>query len=371
MSTGTQFKDLFNREAILDLGKRGAAVVPGLNAQAFVREASQGLESMEMKDRVRHLAKTLRRHLAEDYPTALRQLEAMAGSEQGPLSPLRGFRIWPLCHFVEEYGLDHLDDSMRAMRLLTTRFTSEFAIRPFLLRYQEQVLEYLHRWTRDSDETVRRLVSEGTRPRLPWAQRLPAFQKDPTPVLELLEKLKADPALFVRRSVANNLNDIAKDHPDAVVRVVRRWASESPGPETQWLVRHASRTLVKQGHPGALDVLGFTRKPRLELKTFKLSSKSIQLGGELQFHIELHSRAKSDQKLVIDYRIHHRKASGELSPKVFKWTTRQLAAGEQVELKRVHKIYPITTRRYYPGQHLVELLVNGEALGTREFMLSV
>ncbi|GHG66418.1 DNA alkylation repair protein [Comamonas sp. JC664] len=371
MSTGTQFKDIFNREAILDLSRRAVAAAPGVDSRRFVREATHGLESLEMKDRVRLLARTLRAHLAPDYPRALEQLEVLAGSEQGPLTPLRGFRIWPLCHFVEDYGLDHLDASMRMMRLLTTRFTSEFAIRPFLLRYPEQTLAYLHDWTKDPDETVRRLVSEGTRPRLPWAQRLPAFQKDPTPVLALLEKLKADPALFVRRSVANNLNDIAKDHPERVVDVVRRWSRESPAPETQWLIRHASRTLVKQGNPGVLEVLGFTRKPRLELQAFKLASKAVQLGGALQLHVELRSKARSDQKLVIDYRIHHRKASGELSPKVFKWTTRQLAAGERLALQRVHKIQPITTRRYYPGQHRVELLVNGQALGSHEFTLSV
>ena len=205
---------------------------------------------------------------------------------------------------------------------------------------------------------------------MPWGQQLPDLIADPSPTLELLEKLKDDPSELVRRSVANHLNDISKDHPDTVVAVCRRW-QKNAGEERQWIIRHATRTLVKAGHPAVFALLGYTENPRLELESLALSGKEIRLGETLEFAAGLRSAAAETQRVVVDYAIHHVKANGQTRPKVFKFKTLEIAAGETVRLEKRHAIRPISTRRYYPGEHAVEILVNGQSLGTRPFTLSL
>lgn len=211
-------------------------------------------------------------------------------------------------------------------------------------------------------------MSEGTRPRLPWGMRLQALVEDPSPTLPLLEALKDDPEEYVRRSVANHLNDIAKDHPGVVVEVARRWWSE--GDETRRrLVRHALRSLVKQGHPGALAVLGFGA-PSVVVR-WRADGVVVLGGAPLQLEAVLRSTSKKKQRLLVDFALHHQKANGKTSPKVFKWTERELAPGETVTLTKAHAMRPVTTRRYYPGLHAAELMVNGRSMGMVAFQLRV
>jgi 3-methyladenine DNA glycosylase AlkC len=250
---------------------------------------------------------------------------------------------------------------------MTKRFSSEFGIRFFLLHDAARCMPVLQAWTRDPDEHVRRLVSEGTRPRLPWAMQLPMFIADPSPALPLLEALRDDPSEYVRRSVANHLNDIAKDHPDLVAGLAARWL-EGATPQRAKLVRHACRTLVKKGHPGALAALGHGR-PAVRLDGIEVLTPQVHLGEALVFAVSLRSEADGDQELVVDYVIHHRKANGKTSPKVFKWKRLRLGAGEAHGAERRHPIRPITTRVYYGGEHIVELQVNGQPLGRAAFDL--
>jgi 3-methyladenine DNA glycosylase AlkC len=273
----------------------------------------------------------------------------------------------PLEHFVGVYGLDHFDVSMQALYEITKRSTAEFAIRPFLIRYEKQTLNVLMNWVTDKNDHVRRLVSEGTRPRLPWAMRLPSFMADPRPTIKLLEKLKNDSSEYVRRSVANHLNDITKDHPDLAVNVLAHWA-KGASKERMWIIRHALRSLVKQGHTGALAVLGFDA-PDVRLVNFEVQTPVVLFGDVLRFAFDLQSYA--DQQIVIDYIIHFVKATGATRPKVFKLNTRTLQKGEVLHVDRKHPIVPVTTRTYYAGTHRVDVQVNGQVLEGGNFVLEI
>jgi len=228
-------------------------------------------------------------------------------------------------------------------------------------------LSVLKTWVDDPNCNVRRLISEGTRPRLPWAMRLPAFMADPAPILPLLEALKDDSEEYVRRSVANNLNDIAKDHPDIVARIAGQWLTGADRNRKR-LLRHACRTLIKQGHQGTLKALGYG-PPRVELEKLGIFTPRVPFGAALEFELWLTSTADYAQPLIIDYAIHHRKASGRTTPKIFKWKTTTLAPLETLRAKRKHAIKKITTRVYYPGAHLLEIFVNGVSIGREDFEL--
>lgn len=273
----------------------------------------------------------------------------------------------PMADYVALHGQAHVELSLNALKDMTSRFSSEFAIRPFLHHHQDRTLDIIAAWIDDKNEHVRRLVSEGTRPRLPWGMRLKSFVEDPKPVLALLEELKDDPSEYVRRSVANNLNDIAKDHGDHVATIAMAWMSDA-SPDRKRLVRHALRTLIKSGHPMALKALGYG-PPKIELETFDIITPRVELGAAVEFAVKLRSRSQSDQPLIIDYAVHHKRADGTTSPKVFKWKTVSLLAGETLAITRRHAIKPITTRRYYSGLHHVEILVNGKGLGREDFHL--
>jgi 3-methyladenine DNA glycosylase AlkC len=249
---------------------------------------------------------------------------------------------------------------MRAQYELTQRFTAEFSIRVFLERYPEATLARLREWARDPNVHVRRLVSEGTRPRLPWAPRLRSFQDDPRPVLELLELLKDDPELYVRRSVANNLNDIGKDNPAALVETCRRWL-DGASAERRWLVRHALRSAVKRGDPDALALLGFGAEAVVAVRDLRIEPTVAPIGGSVTVAVELANESAETQPLLVDLRIHFVKANGKTSPKVFKLKELELEPGASARLGKTISLAQHSTRTHYPGRHRVELLVNGRA----------
>ena len=272
--------------------------------------------------------------------------------------------------FVAKYGLDYFDISMQALYQMTKRFTAEGAIRAFIQKYPDRTLTVLQQWAEDPNCHVRRLVSEGTRPRLPLAPRLRDFIRDPRPVLALLEQLKADPELMVRRSVANNLNDIAKDHPDLVVETLARW-KQAADPATQWIAGHAARTLLKQGHMGALALLGYPAENNISVASFQLNQTSVRMGEDLVFAIEILSTTDAPQNLLIDYVVHHLKANGKLAPKVFKLAKKRLGPRAMLSLTKRHAFRPLSTRVYYPGRHALELQINGQRWGWQEFELVI
>ena len=346
------------------------AVHPAFPAKAFMRDALAGYDGLELMPRGRHIAKVLRRHLPASYPEAIAVL--LASSRQPSprgASGLASFLFMPHCFFVAEYGLDDFEPSMQAQYELTQRFTAEFSIRPFLIHRTEATLARLAQWALDPNDHVRRLVSEGTRPRLPWAPRLPAFQADPAPVLALLELLKDDPALYVRRSVANNLNDIGKDHPPVLMETARRWLKDAT-PEREWVVRHALRWAVKQGNPAALKVLGFGKKAEVEIRDARIDPARPVMGGSVTIAFELRNTGARAQDLLVDFHVHYVKSNGGTSAKVFKMKSLRLAAGESVRLQKKLSLVEMTTRKHQAGTHLVEALINGKPMPLGSFELA-
>ncbi len=347
------------------------AVYPSFNTPSFMAQIEAELEALELKQRSGLFATAMRDHLPSDYPEAIAILQRAFPPElsevDGEFS--FGFDMMPIPHFVELFGLDHFEVSMAAMKEITKRFSAEFAIRPFITRYPQQTLAILQAWSVDDNVHVRRLVSEGTRPRLPWAGRLYQFIEDPTPVLPLLAKLRQDESLYVRRSVANHLNDIAKDHPELVVQTLSDWQVDGDD-NLDWITRHALRTLIKDGRSDALALIGYG-EVEVSVSEFRVEPETIQMGETVTIHLTLQSESDVSQELLIDYAIHFVKANGTTSPKVFKWTTKELNGRQTITLTKKHKIKPITTRKYYGGEQGVAVQVNGRVLAQSSFHLYI
>lgn len=361
------FKNSVNLQVIASIGDAFAASGP-FTRDEFVADAGRGLEDLELKARVRHITAALRAHLPDDPAAAVTRVVETAQPESAQ-PPLSGFAAWPLIDFVGDHGLDCPEVSLAALRRLTPMFSAEFAIRPFIERYPDLAFERLHEWVTHENEHVRRLVSEGTRPRLPWGARLRAVQAEPGPVIALLERLRDDPAEYVRRSVANNLNDIAKDHPNRVVDICRQW-SDGASPERQGLVRHGLRSLIKAGHPGALLVLGYDPDAAVEVRNLAVSPATVAVGGAVQITFEVESLSGATQPLVVDYVLHYVKANGGRKPKIFKLKNVQLGAGKTLSIRKKQSFKVVTTRVLYPGVHAVEVLINGRSHGQVEFELT-
>lgn len=371
MAETQPFKSYLNAELAKQLAENIRQVYPDFPVNAFVAQASAGLDELELKARTAHIAAALRDHLPAEYAKAVNILLAILGPENEGEKGVFGewYFLMPVAYFVEVYGLEEFEVSMKAMYEITKRHTSEFAVRPFLIRYPERTWQQLHEWVTDENPHVRRWVSEGTRPRLPWGRQLPAFIEDPRPVLTLLEHLKDDPSLYVRRSVANNLNDISKDHPDLVIETLTCW-HKGASQGTLWLIRHALRTLLKKAHPDALRLLGYG-EAQVSLNEFHITPSVLQFGESLTLSFTLQSTSEQTQQLMIDYLVHFVKANGKTRAKVFKWSKKTLKAGQTLTLRKKHTIKPITTRRYYGGTHRVELQVNGKIMGEAIFELEM
>jgi 3-methyladenine DNA glycosylase AlkC len=361
-------KHFFDRTLITRLAEVLGGVHPPLNQARFIADAVRGLADLELLARGAHIAAVMRRHLPEDYPTAARLLVASLGAElkAGDSQGMAPFRYLPHVCFVAQYGLEFFEPSMQAQLELTKRFSAEFSIRPFIQRYPERTYERLSQWATHPNVHVRRLVSEGTRPRLPWAPRLPEYQRDPSPVLGLLERLKDDPERYVQRSVANNLNDIGKDHPERLVEVCRAW-SDGAGDGRRWIVKHALRSLVKRGHPGALGLMGVGARPRVDVRGVRWVPARPRRGDVLRLSFELASTARASQDLLVDYAVFFVKANGERRPKVFKLRRLELPPRHSVQLEARVSFVDMTTRKHYPGLHAAELLVNGVRVPLCEF----
>jgi 3-methyladenine DNA glycosylase AlkC len=355
-------KTFFNARLVERLAAALHGAWPSFPRDAFLREASTGLEAHELLGRARHLSEAMRRALPADYPRAVDVLVRSLGPELERTERwgMEVFFYLPHVLYVAEHGLEHFEESMRAQHELTRRFSAEFSIRAYLERHPEKTLARLRQWAEDPSVHVRRLVSEGTRPRLPWAPRLRAFQEDPRPVLALLELLKDDPELYVRRSVANNLNDIGKDHPDVLVQVAKAWMRDAT-PEREWLVRHALRSAIKRGEPAALEVLGARRPSGIEVRATALPRRA-KLGGAVDVRFEVANRSRKPQALVVDLAVHFQKANGAAKPKVFKVKALTLEPGQVTEVGKRVSFEQLSTRRHYTGPHRFEAVVNGQGL---------
>ena len=374
-------KEVINTINTHVLAERIKKTYPAFDLPSFDKEIVSELQSQTLSERIQQVRKSLFNYLPKDYPTALKILVDSlpdvlpndAFDTKLDLSSQNGFIMIALTSYVARYGIDEYSISMAALKEMTKRFSSEGSIRYFIEKYPEKTLETFAQWVTDESAHVRRLVSEGTRPRLPMMMALAAFKKNPSPIIPFLEKLKNDPELFVRRSVANSLNDIAKDNPNIVTALLARW-NKDKSPEMQWLIKHALRTLEKQGDPDTLKILGFSSDPQIEVILFKLSNTEVQFGDFLTIELQISSKSNKRskvEKILIDYVVYHKKANGKLAPKVFKWCQKKLAYGETLSLTKKHAFKAISTRKYYPGNHEIHIQINGRILSKCCFELKM
>ena len=368
------FKNNISPDLVRCIGAHVAQHHDGFDRLGFETDILAELDHLELKQRAGLIARHLDSHLPQDLTTRFSILKAMlhpmteiafdrGSDERG----IRGWGMMPLGMVVAASGLDDFDASFALLKEMTKRATAEFDVRPFLAQDQERALAIMTPWVKDESVHVRRLVSEGTRPRLPWGMRLQALVADPTPTLPLLDALKDDPEDYVRRSVANHLNDIAKDHPDLVAEIAASWLKDADR-NREKLVRHACRSLIKQGHAATLEAFGLN-PPEVRVEGPQITASEVAYGEAVGFTIEVVSASSNPQDLVLDYLVHFRKANGTLAPKVFKWTKLTLGPGERLTLSRSHAIRPITTRVYYGGTQAVSLRINGQDFGFSEFEL--
>ncbi|MEO7854949.1 MAG: DNA alkylation repair protein [Rubrivivax sp.] len=371
------FKHLIGADTVRATARHLKRVWPMFNATGFERQAGQGLEALEFKARAMHLASALEATLPDDFAHAADILEASlgqagAGDQLADLrtgdAGLAGWVMWPLGEFVVRRGMVSPQRALKVLHATTQRHTAEWALRPFIVQHPQLTFATLQQWTQDPSAHVRRLVSEGSRPRLPWGLQLKSLIADPSPTRPLLLALQDDRSEYVRRSVANHLNDIAKDHPDLVLAWLKEHLPEA-SPERRALLRHACRSLVKQGDAAVLRAWGLGR-PLSGTATLGLTPKRVRIGQELQLNLVLASTSARAQTLLIDYVVHHVKANGSRSPKVFKAWKLELAAHERRELSKRHSLREITTRRYHPGRHGVQLQINGVEQARADFDLS-
>ncbi len=374
MAETFQVRDYLGEEVISSFAQKLREVWPDFNSKVFLDLILPFLPDWSFSERVQGISRALEQVLPAEFPKAVAIL-LKALPEPMPVSGEGGgtahFIIAPQTAFISRCGQGHVDLSLNALKEMTRRFTAEWDLRLFFEKDPEGIRNVLKGWARDSDQHVRRLVSEGTRPYVPWGKKLTIVEEQPELTLDLLECLKNDPEEYVRRSVANHLNDLSKKHADLVVKTLKRWLKEDKSPAMKKLAKHALRSLIKSGHNGALRLLGFSPGGQVEIREFKVKQKTVLFGEALEFSFELNSTARRAQSLVVDYIVYFRKANGTNSPKVFKLKTLTLGAGEVCEIQKRHAIRPITTRVYYPGIHQVAIQVNGVVVATNSFTLKM
>jgi len=368
------FKNVYSPKLVELIATHLERHLPGLDREGFIAPIVAQLGALEFKARAQLVADAMHSALPHDPTRRANILLSMLHPEpsagfvtESDDRGLGGWAVLPLSLVVAQHGAADVDRSLTLLREMTMRFSSEFGVRYLLDADQDRVLAKMSGWVRDPDPHVRRLVSEGTRPRLPWAMRLQSLIKDPAPVLPLLAALRDDPVDFVRKSVANHLNDISKDNPLTFRSILLDWMVDA-NPNRRAMLRHAARGMIKAGDDEMLRAFGFG-PAQISPSTLELATESVRIGDKLGFSVNLRSTGPKRQNIAIDYVIHFRKSDGKLAPKVFKGGIFALDPGETLEFQRFHDFRQVTIRRYYPGQHAISLRINGADTDAVSFQL--
>ncbi|PNQ87672.1 hypothetical protein [Paenibacillus polymyxa] len=351
-------KNMYTEEFFRLFGDKVQATYSLFDIDGFIHQVmDKKWGELELKERIRRISLTLGAFLPSSYEEALSILFAID-------EYCSGFPYLFFPDFVEVYGQgeEHWDLSMNALERFTSKSSAEFAVRPFLLREPERMMRQMMTWAGHPSEHVRRLASEGCRPRLPWGQALPVFKRDPAPVLAVLELLKADPSLYVRKSVANNLNDIAKDHPDIVIATAQRWKGAHP--DTDWIVRHGCRSLIRKSIPEVMAMFGYADDtdgvPLVVAASLTTYPAVLKIGNHCELTYVLQLREGEPVRVRIEYGIDFVKARGQVSRKLFLLSDKTVPGGTRLTGTRTHRFADLTTRRHYAGAHRIVLLVNGQ-----------
>jgi 3-methyladenine DNA glycosylase AlkC len=375
----TELKHMLPMTAALQLGEGLKSAGVTLSLAAWQRALGADFEQLGLMDRGRRLSAVLGQFLPSDFRQAAPLLVQTMGRPMGldtrgePVAPgdvASSFYHLPHSIYIAEHGLDHLPEAMQAQYALTQRFTAEFSLRPFLQAHTQATLAHLSEWASDPNAHVRRAVSEATRPRLPWASRLPDFVRDPSPVLPLLTRLRDDSSSYVRRSVANHLNDIGKDHPELLTGTARQWLDDAPVPASrQALLRHALRTAIKRGDVQALALFGHGQPSVLQIQSASITPTKARMGDSVTLHCKLYNPSAQTASALADWRVFYVKANGTLSPKVFKGSTVQIGVDGHGVLEKTLSLRQMSTRTHHPGRHTVEIVLNGHAHSIGHFDL--
>ena len=361
------FKHQLNLDVVKKMAKAISEQTKNFDSTQFIG-LNKDIHTLELKARVRLISDSLGKCLPANYPEALKIILATCKNTK-----LTGFEFWPYTEFIQTYGLDHFKISMNALSKLTVLFTAEFAVRPFFIQHEKASYAYLLKLTKSKNVHLRRWASEGSRPLLPWGLKLQNAVKDPKSGLQILEKLKFDQELYVRKSVANHLNDISKSHPDLVVKTLNRWLKTSPKTHKEsilWIQHQALRTLIKKGHAPALKSIGYGETPKIQIPNMILNQSTFKIGETLHFKFNVQSQSSKTQNLVIDYCVHFKKSNGGNSEKVFKLKKISLKPKENISIEKKHSLKQITTRVYYTGVHFIEIQINGKKWIKKSWTLS-
>ena len=355
-------KNMFNYDLIRKVAVDIQAVYNPFPIDEFIESVlDKTWENLELKDRSYRISANLGKYLPADYGTAISIIDKVVMNYG---SWLDGFG-WFFPLFVEIFGQDEInwDISIAAMERYTPYASSELAVRPFIIKHEERMMAQMYVWSEHENELVRRLACEGCRPALPWALALNSFKKDPAPILPILEKLKTDPSLHVRKSVANNLNDISKTHPDLVVRIAKDWYGKNE--YTDWIVKHGCRTLLKKGNREVLAIFGHADDGSVDVESFALGAPVISIGEDITFSFTVIT--KEAVKARLEYGVDYVKSGGKRNRKIFKISEISLKENEKKLYTRKHSFADVSTRKHYPGVHSITLIVNGTDRGTLDF----
>jgi len=363
---------LFNKDKVTGIAGEIQAVYPEFEKTRFVNKVTKKFPELELMDRLLWIRDCLREFLPDDYRQSTAVLLKSLPSPCDPTVSDDDFGDYiygPYGAFLAEYGCTEKDAafSLSAIKEMTTRFSCEFPIRSFLNVFPKKTLQEMQKWVKDDHYHVRRLVSEGTRPTLPWAKKITIDYKDPLPLLDMLH---ADSTRFVTRSVANHMNDISKIDPGLVVTTLKRWQKEKrqSDKEMAFITKHSLRTLEKSGHAGALKLLGY-KGGEVHVAKLQISTPKVRIGDALEFSFSVTSTAKETQNLLVDYHLYFQKSNGELAPKTFKITKTTIEPGETLTFTKRQPLRPMTTRVLYVGEHQIEIQLNGETFPRQSFTL--
>ena len=362
-------KDLYSPSFYKNLANVLATVMPSFNKQRFISQIfTNDFNTKELKSRMRHTTEVLHRFMPNDFKSAVKVIEKLIDRLNKNGIGEDGLAYMFIADYVEVYGQDDFETAVEALETITQFVSCEFAVRPFLVKFNGKMIERMKKWSRHENYKVRRLASEGSRPRLPWGLGVPALKKDPSPILPILENLKNDPSEWVRRSVANSLNDIAKDHPDLMISLARKWKGISR--ETDAIIKHGSRTLLKKGHREILAHYGLKSK-QVQVSALVIKTPRIKVGEDLIFSFLLENASRTKQIIRLEYGMYYQNAKGLWSKKVFKISEKKYPPGEKIKVERKQSFKKITTRIFYPGKHQISIIVNGEEKVLRPFELGV
>jgi 3-methyladenine DNA glycosylase AlkC len=357
-------KDIYNQDFINKIASSIKEVYPVFNQAKFINSVFiPDWEEKTLKERMRHITICLGETLPKNYKEAIKILFKIV--DKFPKNNL-GCIFFP--DFVEVYGLEDWERSMKALELFTQHSTSEFAVRPFIIQDQDRMMAQMLEWSTHSSEHVRRLASEGCRPKLPWGMVLKSFKHDPTPILPILENLKVDESLYVRKSVANNLNDISKDHPNLVLEIAKNWYGNHP--HTNWIIKHACRSLLKQGNKEALTIFGFKSSNSFCIDEFQIHPEKLNIGEDLNFSFKINSTQSTPTKIRIEYAIDYVKAKGHRTKKIFKITENTMEKGKTLTYNKTHSFKELSTRKHYAGIHTISIIINGVEMVAKDFDLA-